>query len=143
MWQIVPYLIESGATSGLRRLLGRDGPRAIRDGVFTALLALAAAPPLCLTVVENPTSVHEALYYIHMHNDVPPNRYLVDEAMGTQFEALCRLARRSRPLRRQMCFSRNWTRRREHLTALIRKQGDIMRWMRRHEFTWRLVFQYL
>lgn len=145
LWLCVPLLAASESAFGLGRLVWHDGPRAVREGVVTALVAMVKHVP-DVTPALDPQTVHEAIHYIYCHQRVPPCRFLVDACMRDAPKAVGRLARRCQPLRQQMVRARSWQRRREVAMGLACGEAvgaGVLAWVQQHAFTWRLVMSWL
>lgn len=141
LWAIVPVLRGAASAFGLHRLTWSDGPRAVREGVVSALVAHGKHVP-DVTPAPDPQTVHEAIHYMYCHQRVPPNRFLVDACMRDEQTAVSRLARYCQPVRQQMACARRWQRRRAVALGLTRGSAagaDVLTWVQQHAFTWRLV----
>lgn len=145
LWVCVPLLAGSGSACGLHRLVASDGPKAVRKGVISALIAQSKHVP-DVPPVANPQSVHEAVHYMHCLQCVPPNRFLVDVCMREAPVAVSRLARRCKALRRQIVCAQKWHRRRTLALGLMRGKAvdvKLLVFVQQHVWTWRHVISYM
>ena len=145
LWHMVPYLQRYRANAGLVRMCAHDGPRAMRMGVLTTLLANGRPVPSAVQAVVHPATTHQVVHYVHALQMLPPSPAVIDVAMADSeaLQALKRISRRCAPLRRYMVRAAKWARRRFALTALVQGHTALDASLQAHEFAWRLVFAYL
>jgi len=144
LWCCIPYLVKHRSARTMQRMVASNGKWAVLGGVVSALISMAAhVPPI--PHVANPTTVHEAIHYMHCTEDVPPDRLLVDRCLQSEPVALVRISRRCRAVRLRMKCARAWTRRRMLMMCMARytTEEGVLAFVVQHPFTWRLVLSYM
>ena len=147
LWLMVPYLYRCRANTSLMRLYECNSRAAVKAGVLTALVAsnVGVTPPVDCIPTECPASVHEAVHYMLVRRTIPPNRFLVDAALGHTISTLALhvLSSSTAGLNQQIRYAHNWKRRQLSLWALKHAHLRIFVRLRDTEFAWRIVFSFL